>query len=186
MDLPIYRQTKASVRVELDEMSSSESEAVRAMFNAVILEGDSYPQSTPLTPEEFANYWLQGDAFVVRAHREIEAVSTSQPAIVGAFYIKPNFPGRCSHICNAGFIVAPEVRGQGLGRMMGEAMVSLAGDRGYRAVMYNLVFETNSASLKIWESLGFRPIGQIPEAACLPDGRYVDAIMLYKSLVKKS
>ncbi|MGF1522901.1 MAG: GNAT family N-acetyltransferase [Leptolyngbyaceae cyanobacterium] len=184
MDLPIYRQTRASVTVELDEMLPSESEAVRAMLNAVILEGDSYPQSEPLPPEGFANYWLKGDAFVVRLCQEMKEGETASSDILGAFYIKSNFPGRCSHICNAGFIVAPEARGQGLGRLMGEAMVSLARDRGYHAIMYNLVFETNIASLKIWQALGFHQIGRIPKAAHLPNGRYVDAIMLYKSLVE--
>jgi len=63
-------------------------------------------------------------------------------------------------------------------------MLLLARDRGYRAVMYNLVFETNVASLKLWESLGFRAIGRIPEGVLLPDGRYRDAVMLYRSLVE--
>lgn len=25
--------------------------------------------------------------------------------VAGCFYVKPNFPGRCSHVCNGGFIV---------------------------------------------------------------------------------
>ena len=189
MDLPIYRQTKFSVPIQLDEMRPAESEGVRAMLNAVIAEGLTYPQAAPLTPEGFASYWLKGDAFVVRLGQETEPVTASKPLvsetseIVGAFYIKPNFPGRCSHICNAGFIVTPDVRGQGIGRWMGETMLALARDRGYRAVMYNLVFETNLPSLKLWDSLGFQQIGRIPEAARLPDGRYVDAIMLYRSLL---
>jgi L-amino acid N-acyltransferase YncA len=61
---------------------------------------------------------------------------------------------------------------------MGETMLQLARDRGYRAVMYNLVFETNVVSLKLWESLGFQEIGRVPAGVCLPDGRYVDAVML--------
>ena len=167
-------------------MLPSESEAVRAMFNIVILEGISYPHLKPLAPEELARYWLQGDAFVVRLCQETEAVSIPASHIWGAFYIKPNFPGRCNHICNAGFIVAPEARGQGVGRLMGEAMLSLARDSDSMAVMYNLIFATNIAALKIWKSLGFRQMGQIPEAAHLPDSCYVDAIMLYKSLVDEA
>lgn len=181
VDLPIYRQTKTSVTLELDEMQSSESATVRELFNAVVIEGDSYPHDQPLSHDEFAGYWLKGDAFVVRQRPEANTDQTGE--IVGAFYIKPNFQGRCSHICNAGFIVAPTVRGQGVGRLMGEAMLGLARDRGYRAVMFNLIFATNVASLKLWDSLGFQKIGQIPAAALLPDGQYVDAVMLYKHLV---
>jgi L-amino acid N-acyltransferase YncA len=156
------------------------------MFNSVIAEGVSYPQSAPLSPADFAAYWLKGDAFVVRRRNRGAMVSsqTQIPQILGAFYIKPNFPGRCGHICNAGFIVAPEVRGQGMGRWMGRAMLALARDRGYRAVMYNLVFETNVASLQLWASMGFQELGRVPAAALLPDGRYVDAVMLYRSLLE--
>ncbi|MEM9768435.1 MAG: GNAT family N-acetyltransferase [Cyanobacteria bacterium P01_D01_bin.71] len=164
-------------------MQTYEAETVRAMFNHVVQEGLSYPQSKPLTVDAFASYWLKGDAFVVR---RVDAASSDRSAlgtVVGAFYLKPNFPGRCRHIGNAGFIVAPEMRGQGLGRWMGETMLALARDRGYRAVMYNLVFETNLPSLKLWESLGFREIGRVPQGVELPGGHYVDAVMLYKSLV---
>ena len=69
---------------------------------------------------------------------------------------------------------------------MGETLLAIARDRGYRAVMYNLVFETNTPSLELWRSLGFEEIGRIPEGAQLPDGRYIDAIMFYKSLVAES
>ncbi len=172
MDLPRYRQTRSGRVEELDEMRSQEAEIVRSLLNQVIAEGTSYPQTSPLDPDEFADYWLKGDAFVVRRDN----------AIVGAFYIKPNFVGRCAHICNAGFIVAPQARGEGIGRWMGEMMLPLARDRGYRAVMFNLVFANNIPSLKIWQTLGFEELGRIPEAVRLPQGNYVDAVMLYKSL----
>lgn len=39
---------------------------------------------------------------------------------LGSFYVKPNYPGRSSHVCNAGFLVAEAARGKGVGRAMGE------------------------------------------------------------------
>ena len=164
-------------------MRSQETETVRAMLNQVVAEGVSYPHAEPLTVDAFTAYWLKGEAFVVRLLDKASLNPSTSGQIVGAFYLKPNFPGRCSHIANAGFIVAPELRGQGLGRWMGETMLQLARDRGYRAVMYNLVFATNVPSLKLWESLGFKEIGRIPEGVYLPNGQYVDAIMLRRSLV---
>jgi L-amino acid N-acyltransferase YncA len=187
MELPFTFQLKDATPVVLDQMQPGEVETVRDLLNQVVVEGVSYPQAQPLSPSDFQAYWMKGEAFVVRralgAGEDSTARATTAQTIIGAFYLKPNFPGRCSHICNAGFIVPPEVRGQGVGRLMGEAMLDLARDRGYRAVMYNLIFETNLPSLKLWESLGFQEIGRIPGAAHLPDGRYVDAIMLYCALV---
>jgi GNAT superfamily N-acetyltransferase len=167
-------------------MQSHEAETVRSMLNQFVQAGLSYPQSEPLTVDAFRAYWLKGEAFVIRIGKGNLPENLTVNEIVSAFYLKPNFPGRCSHIANAGFIVTPKLQGQGLGRWMGETMLQLARDRGYRAVMYNLVFETNVVSLKLWESLGFQEIGRIPGGVCLPDGRYVDAVMLYRSLVNDS
>lgn len=174
------------MQVQLDLMRPSETEVVRALLNDIVQAGDTYPQASPLTSEEFASYWLKGDAFVVRLCQELQGSGPRAAAIAGAFYLKPNFPGRCSHIGNAGFIVAPRMRGQGIGRLMGEAMLALACDRGYRGIMYNLIFETNQPSLRLWETLGFETLGRIPGAVRLSGDRYVDAIMLYKSLVTEN
>ncbi|MDZ8077556.1 MAG: GNAT family N-acetyltransferase [Nostoc sp. SerVER01] len=180
MDFPIFRVLKNGIQVEIDYMHSQEEETVRALLNSVIVEGKTYPQKQPLSQTEFSSYWLSKDAFVVRAST-VDA--TQKPKeILGAFYLKPNFPGRCSHICNAGFIVQPRLRGQGIGRFMGEAMLLIAANLGYEAVMFNLVFETNIASITLWQSLGFEIVGRIPRAAKLENGQVVEALILYRTL----
>lgn len=175
VELPIRQKLITGEIVELDWMLPQETAAVRTLFNQVIVEGLTYPQKTPVSETEFAAYWLVKDAFVVRN-------ISKKSEIFAAFFLKPNFPGRCNHICNAGFIVQPQHRGKGIGKFMGEKMIEIAAWRGYTAVMFNLVFETNIPSLKLWQSLGFETIGRIPAAAHLKDGRVVDALMLYRKL----
>lgn len=182
MDLPWQQTLKNGIAVELDWMRPQEQDAVRSLLNTAIIEGESYPQAQPLSEPEFAAYWLSRDAFVVRAITDNKTQQLLPGTVLGAFYLKPNFPGRCSHICNAGFIVQPRVRGQGIGRLMGVAMLQIAAALGYTAVMFNLVFETNSTSLKLWQSLGFEIIGRIPQAVKLSQGRVVDALMMYRAL----
>lgn len=51
---------------------------------------------------------------------------------------------------------------------------------GYRGSIFNLVYVSNVASMRIWESLGFQQVGRIKEAGLLrtgPNGEeeYVDA-----------
>ncbi|CAM9814561.1 unnamed protein product [Laminaria digitata] len=69
---------------------------------------------------------------------ETDAV-TETVTVWGAFYIKPNFPGRCSHVCNGGFITDPRRRRRGVARLMGHAFLRLARDLGYKASYFNLV-----------------------------------------------
>jgi L-amino acid N-acyltransferase YncA len=180
INLPWHKSLKNGTKVNLDRMRLSEQNAVRALLNQIIIEDQTYPQNQPLSEVEFAAYWMTHDAFVVTADDETAATPEE---ILGAFYLKPNFPGRCSHICNAGFIVQPSMRGQGIGRLMGQGMLEIATLQGYTAVMFNLVFANNTPSIQLWESLGFQIIGRIPSAAHLSDGRVVDTLMMYRPLV---
>ncbi|MCC5647514.1 GNAT family N-acetyltransferase [Nostoc sp. CHAB 5824] len=180
MIFPLIKVLKSGILVELDYMHPQEQEVVRALLNVLLIEGKTYPQKQPLSQAEFTAYWLSKDAFVVRASGQD---ATHKPKeILGAFYLKPNFPGRCSHICNAGFIVQPELRGYGIGRFMGEAMLLIAANLGYEAVMFNLVFETNIPSIRLWQSLGFEIIGRIGRAAKLENDQMADALMFYRTL----
>ena len=81
--------------------------------------------------DAFRAYFMSHAAFVVR--------SVDGAHVMGVFYIKPNFPGRCSHICNGGFITDPEFRGRGVGALMGRCFLWLAKGVGYKASYFNLV-----------------------------------------------
>jgi GNAT superfamily N-acetyltransferase len=51
-----------------------------------------------------------------------------------------------------------------VGRRLGEYVVQWHRDQGYRAIQFNAVVETNTAAVHLWQSLGFRIIGTVPEA----------------------
>lgn len=101
-----------------------------------------------------------------------------------AYYIKPNYPGRSSHMCNGGFMVPSSTRGLGLGRIAARSFCFYAPAIGYRGSVFNLVYASNEASVRLWTKLGFVNIGRIPEAGRLKkaggDGEeYVDAWVVH-------
>jgi ribosomal protein S18 acetylase RimI-like enzyme len=51
--------------------------------------------------------------------------------------------------------VAPHARYMGVGRALGSAFIKIAPALGYRASLFNLVFVSNIASVKLWRSLGY-------------------------------
>lgn len=82
-------------------------EAMRKIFNDEVLRGDTYPHETMVDEQGFESYFFGGDAFVLLKgdYASAELVPTARASIdewdqdlLGFFYIKPNFPGRCSHV----------------------------------------------------------------------------------------
>jgi len=141
-------------------------------MNLVIREGQSWPfEEEFASVEDWRGYFLSHSAFIVRAldngMDSAKRNSSSQGEVLGCFYIKPNFPGRCSHVCNGGFITAPRFRGLGIGRLMGNVFLRAARDLGYKSSYFNLVFKSNVGSIKLWESLGFKRVSTLENAARL-------------------
>lgn len=82
----------------------SEHEAGWALLNHELEDGRSWPFESSLSLDGFRAYFLSHAAFVVRTVKAEEETEGDGDRVLGAFYIKPNFPGRCAHICNGGFI----------------------------------------------------------------------------------
>ncbi|HZU78443.1 MAG TPA: GNAT family N-acetyltransferase, partial [Acidimicrobiales bacterium] len=113
-----------------------------------------FPQAPPLSETEFSAVWDGHPAAVVARH---------EGRVAGAYALKANFPGRAAHIANAGYVVAPEFRRRGLGRVLVEDSLRRAADLGFDAMQFNLVFASNPAR-RLYESLGFTVTGTVPEA----------------------
>ena len=84
--------------------------------------------------------------------------------VMGSATMGPNRPARGSHVGTASFMVSPDARGKGVGRALGEYVVQWHRDHGFRSIQFNAVVETNTAAVRLWESLGFRIVGTVPEA----------------------
>jgi len=175
-------------------------EYLRAVLVLDIEAGRTYPQETLEGEGVFEAYFFAADVFVAIVNDETAAneisvnIEQSQKGrtwddcIAGFYYIKPNYPGRSSHICNAGFIVPANHRGGGYGSILGKSYLHYAPKLGYRASVFNLVYVNNIASVRIWESLDFAKAGLIPKAGRLKraDGQgeeWVDAWVFYKSFI---
>ncbi|KAI5198577.1 hypothetical protein E4T39_06655 [Aureobasidium subglaciale] len=163
-----------------------------ALLNREIETGDTYPMINELPLESFGPYWfanfgavmLLGDVSNVDHvwQMEKESVDWSKQCL-GSFYIKPNYPGRSSHVCNGGFLVSDVARNRGVGRLMGEGYLEWAPQLGYTYSVFNLVYETNIASVRIWDALGFKRIGRVPGCGNLKSvGHLVDAIIFGRDL----
>ncbi|KAI1353658.1 hypothetical protein F5Y01DRAFT_275822 [Xylaria sp. FL0043] len=185
------RQSIATVVpfVSREQVPASLLRYLSDQFAKEIEGGDTYPMIEPMPFDRFAAYWLQNFAGImllgqINSPDEVVEGKDWSRECLGSFYIKPNYPGRSSHVCNAGFLVTDLARNRGVGRLMGEAYLDWAPKLGYTYSVFNLVYETNVASCKIWDALGFKRIGRVKGCGNLksyPD-RLVDAIIYGRDL----
>ncbi|TFY82367.1 hypothetical protein EWM64_g1639 [Hericium alpestre] len=141
------------------------------VFAEEVAQGTTYPQEASggeYTREAFEAYFWAGDVFLAiggigdSGHASAEAASHTQTGMeearagrtweecaIGFYYVKPNYPGRSSHICNAGFVVPPLHRQYGYGKTLGRSYLHYAPQLGYKASVFNLVYTSNVGSMSV-------------------------------------
>jgi len=50
-------------------------------------------------------------------------------------------------------------------------------------MQFNFVVSTNERAVRLWKSLGFAIVGTLPRAFQHPSRGYVDAFVMYRSLI---
>jgi RimJ/RimL family protein N-acetyltransferase len=181
MKFPVEARLKDGTPIHLLLAGEQDLEPLSDLYRIIVTEGSSYPHDQFPARDEFMDYWYRGKTTVV-AYPRSHAVGSE---LLGAFYLKPNWPGRARHVANAGFIVAPAWRNRGLGWLLGASMLQHAKDLGYRGVIFNLVFAENRIARYLWTKLGFEELGAVRGAVRNNDGSYQDAMIMFRSLLDK-
>src|SRR4051794_17006162 len=126
-------------------------------FSRIIEAGETYAYRADLTSEEARDGWLMRPPART-------VVLEEDGRVLGSATMGPNRPGRGSHVGTASFMVSSDARGRGVGRRLAEYVVQWHRDQGYRAIQFNAVVETNESAVHLWQALGFRIVGTVPEA----------------------
>src|SRR5436305_526447 len=111
--------------VDVRPFRDADLEALRAILNGVVERGDAFAYDAPFSPEEARRWVASYDACYV---------AVADGRVAGGYVLRPNQPGRGSHVANAAYMVAPDVRGHGLGRVLGEHSLATAKAMGFSAV----------------------------------------------------
>lgn len=150
--------------------------AVRMIIDHVIESGTSYTYDSGLSDEACRALWIAtvpGGTVVAE---------DADGTILGTAKLSRNQHGPGGHIANASFMVSPEARGRGVGRLLGEHVVAWAKEAGFRAMQFNAVVSDNHPAVALWKSLDFAVIGTVPEAFRHRDGRFADLLIMHRRL----
>jgi ribosomal protein S18 acetylase RimI-like enzyme len=142
--------------VQIREIDADEFDCVWPLFQAVVSAGDTYIYDPAITQREARKLWATAPARCFVAEEE--------GSVVGTYCVKPNQVGLGDHVANAGYMVASQARGRGIGGILCEHSLEVARRAGFRAMQFNLVVVSNEAAVHLWQKHGFRVVGRVPEA----------------------
>jgi GNAT superfamily N-acetyltransferase len=135
------------------------------IWNQVVAEGNAFPQTNLLSYEEGKTFFAAQDYTGIAYEEETSGV-------VGLYILHPNNVGRCGHIANTSYAVDRSLRGQHIGRLLVEDSIVQARDLGYGIIQLNAVVATNKTALKLYQDIGFKPLGKIEGGFRMDDGHY--------------
>lgn len=162
--------------MEIREATADDWPAIWPFFREIVAAGETYTFDPGITSEEARRLWMVHDQPM---H---VAVAATDARVVGTANVYPNRGGPGSHVATASFMVDPACAGHGIGRALGEHIVTTARRLGFRAIQFQAVVATNTAAVNLWTSLGFEIVGTIPEAFEHPTAGYVGLHVMYLRL----
>ena len=65
---------------------------------------------------------------------------------------------------------------------MGEFSLAEAKRLGYTAMQFNIVIKSNARAVNLWQNLGFKIIGEIPDAFNHKENGMTNAYIMYRKL----
>lgn len=149
--------------------------AVWPIFQDVVTTGDTFPYDPAWSVDQAKSVWVQP-----LPNHTVVAYKGSQ--ILGTAHMGRNRPGSGAHVATASFMVAREARGQGVGHALSEYALTWARGQGFAAMQFNAVVESNTAAVRLYQTLGFQVIGTVPQAFKHPTLGFVGLHVMHRFL----
>jgi len=160
--------------IEIRIATPEDSGQIWEIIREVISKGDTYVFDPHSSRETMLNYWYGPDRHTY--------VATDNGNIVGTFMLRDNQPGMGAHIANGSYMVSQVASGKGIGKKMGEFSLAEAKRLGYTAMQFNIVIKSNARAVHLWQNLGFKIIGEIPDAFNHKENGLTNAYIMYRKL----
>jgi ribosomal protein S18 acetylase RimI-like enzyme len=153
----------------------NDADSVWAILEPTIRAGETYTLPREMSSAEALDYWFAPRHEVFLAEENTRAL--------GTYFLQPNQQGGGSHVANCGYVTAPSATGRGVARAMCAHSLHRARERGFTAMQFNFVVSTNERAVALWKSFGFEIVGRLPGAFHHPAAGFVDALVMYRSLL---
>ena len=156
------------------QAGTKDRDAVWRIMEPIIRAGETYSLPRDMAKSDGLAHWFAPDRTVY--------VAEEDGNILGSYYLRANRPGPGAHVANAGFIVAAEAGGRGLGEALCAHALDMARAKGFLAMQFNFVVASNMRAVRLWQRMGFVIAGRVPRAFDHPSLGFVDALAMFRDL----
>jgi len=160
--------------VSIRRATNNDRDAIWAILEPMIRAGETYTLPREMSKEEALAYWFSAEKETF--------VWEENGAIRGTYFLKANQQGGGAHVANCGYVTSAAAQGRGIARAMCLHSLERAREHGFRAMQFNFVVSTNERAVKLWLSLGFEIVGNLPCAFRHPERGMVDALVMYRHI----
>ena len=163
--------------IKVEKYTEDDVSQMVDIWNEVVEEGVAFPQEDKLTLESGREFFT--------AQTWCGVAKDENGKVCGLYILHPNNIGRCGHISNASYAVASKFRGMKIGEKLVRDCIKKAGEVGFKFLKFNAVVAGNTAARKLYEKIGFIPLGTVPGGFRMKDGSYSDICLYYILLGEK-
>lgn len=173
-------QLKSGEKIIVRGAVPEDAEALLAFGNKVLTDATEFfvtePDEVPRTVEEEGKFLQEN----LDAQGNIALVAESQGALVGFLNFKNHNRRRQKHRGAFGMSVGKEWRGKGVGSALIETLLKWAEESPLIEKVCLGVFPENERGMALYKKFGFSEEGRLVKEVKMPDGTYVDTILMYK------
>ena len=160
--------------VTIRPATDADKPAVWQIIKGVIAGGDTYTFAPDTSEADMISFWFSPEKHVY--------VAEDDGYILGTYWLKANQPGLGDHVGNGGYMVSPDAKGRGIGKLMAEHSIDEARRIGFHSIQFNFVVKSNTVAVNLWKSVGFEVVGEIPDAIRHSQHGLTNALIMYRKL----
>ncbi|KWF10275.1 acetyltransferase [Burkholderia ubonensis] len=143
--------------------------------------GASVSFMLPISRDTAARFWRQVADGVIRGERILLVAERANGRVVGTVQLITALPENQPHRADvAKMLVHRDARRQGVGARLMAAADDAARAAGKAVLMLDTV--TGSDAARLYERAGWQRVGDVPNYALMPDGRYCATTFFHKQL----
>ena len=153
-------------------------EQLAAVLLDAVRSGASVSFMSDLTPDQATAWWRKT---LTSSSKAVVLVARDEQGIVGTVQLQPSWAPNQPHRADvAKLIVHRRARGRGVARALMQELERRARERNFTLLLLDTC--KGSAAERLYASLGWIRVGEVPNFALNPDGSWCATVFFYKQL----